>query len=101
MKVIETKKELIRFSYFACVCIVTLHLHQWFAGNDTSEISPSYSHVQCLICLLAPWYVSNYTLHNDLQIPVITEEIKRYSRLYYNRLIGHENSNVTQREEEE
>jgi hypothetical protein len=35
----------------------------------------------------APWYVSNYTLHNDLQIPFITEEIKRYSTLYYNRLI--------------
>jgi hypothetical protein len=44
----------------------------------------------------APWYVSNYTLHNDLQIPFITEEIKRYSTLYYNRLIGHENSYVTE-----
>jgi hypothetical protein len=44
----------------------------------------------------APWYVSNYTLHNDLQIPFITEEIKRYLTLYYNRLIGHENSYVTE-----
>jgi hypothetical protein len=43
-----------------------------------------------------PWYVSNYTLHSDLQIPFITEEIKRYSTLYYNRLIGHENSYVTE-----
>jgi hypothetical protein len=43
-----------------------------------------------------PWYVSNYTLRNDLQIPVITEEIKRYSTLYYNRLIGLENSYVTE-----
>jgi hypothetical protein len=25
----------------------------------------------------APWFVSNFTLHNDLQIPLITEEIKR------------------------
>jgi hypothetical protein len=24
----------------------------------------------------APWYISNFTLHNDLQIPFITEEIK-------------------------
>jgi hypothetical protein len=39
----------------------------------------------------APWYISNLTLHNDLQIPFITEEIKRYSTIYYNRLIGHEN----------
>jgi hypothetical protein len=44
----------------------------------------------------APWYVSNYTLHNDLQIPSITEEIKRYSTLYYNRLMGHENSYGTE-----
>jgi hypothetical protein len=44
----------------------------------------------------APRYVSNYTLHNDLQIPFITEEIKRYSTLYYNRLIGHENSYVAE-----
>jgi hypothetical protein len=42
-----------------------------------------------------PWYVSNYTLHNDLQTPFITEEIKRYSTLYYNRLIGHENGYAT------
>jgi hypothetical protein len=44
----------------------------------------------------APWYVSNYTLHNDLQIPLITEEIKRYSVIYCNRLIRHENSYVTE-----
>jgi hypothetical protein len=44
----------------------------------------------------APWYVSNFTLHNDLQIPFITEEIKRCWTLYYNRLMGHENSYVTE-----
>jgi hypothetical protein len=44
----------------------------------------------------APWYVSNFTLHNDLQIPFITEEIKGYLTIYYNRLIGHENSYVTE-----
>jgi hypothetical protein len=44
----------------------------------------------------APWYVSNFMLHNDLQIPFITEEIKRYSTIYYNRLIGHKNSYVTE-----
>jgi hypothetical protein len=44
----------------------------------------------------APWYVSNFTLHNDLHIPFITEEIKGYSTLYHNRLIGHENDYVTE-----
>jgi hypothetical protein len=36
------------------------------------------------------------TLHNDLQIPFITEEIERYSAIYYNQLIGDENSDVTE-----
>jgi hypothetical protein len=44
----------------------------------------------------APWFVSNFTLHNDIQIPFITEGIKRYSTIYYNRLIGHPNSYVTE-----
>ncbi|PNF35987.1 hypothetical protein B7P43_G02293 [Cryptotermes secundus] len=44
----------------------------------------------------APWYVSNFTLHNDLQIPFVTEEIRRYSTIYHNRLKGHENSCVTE-----
>jgi hypothetical protein len=43
-----------------------------------------------------PWFVSSFTLHNDLQIPFITEEIKRYSTIYYSRLIGYENSYVTE-----
>jgi hypothetical protein len=30
----------------------------------------------------APWYVSNFTLHNDLHIPFITEETKRYATVY-------------------
>jgi hypothetical protein len=42
----------------------------------------------------APWYISNFTLHNDLQIP--PEEIKRYSTIYNNLVIGHENSYVTE-----
>jgi hypothetical protein len=45
---------------------------------------------------MAPWYVSNFKLHNDLQIPLITEEIKRYSTICYNRLIRQENSYVTE-----
>jgi hypothetical protein len=44
----------------------------------------------------APWYVSNFTLHIDLQIPFITEKIKKYSTIYYNRLTGQENSYVTE-----
>jgi hypothetical protein len=34
------------------------------------------SKVLCLITN-APWHVSNFTLHNDLQIPFVMEEIQR------------------------
>jgi hypothetical protein len=63
--------------------------------SNTKIIQRLQSKVQRTITN-APWYVSNHTLHNDLQIPFITEEIKRYSTLYYNRLTGHENSYVTE-----
>jgi hypothetical protein len=64
-----------------CVCLLTEHgLEIKFQSKVLRTITN------------APWYVSNYTLHNDLQIPFITVEIKRY----YNRLIGHENSYVTE-----
>jgi hypothetical protein len=44
----------------------------------------------------ARWHVSNFMLHDYLPIPFITEEIKRYSTIYYKRLIGRENSYVTE-----
>jgi len=40
----------------------------------------------------APWYVSNFTLHNDLHIPFVTTEINRLSHLYHQRLEGHHNA---------
>ena len=39
----------------------------------------------------APWYVSNRTLHNDLQVPYVTDEIRRLALLYKQRLQGHDN----------
>jgi hypothetical protein len=37
----------------------------------------------------APWYVSNLRLHIDLQVPYVTDEIRRLSLLYNQRLQGH------------
>jgi hypothetical protein len=28
----------------------------------------------------APWYISNFTLHNDLSIPYVTEVIRTYAK---------------------
>jgi hypothetical protein len=40
----------------------------------------------------APWYVSNFTLHNDLHVPFVATEINRLSQLYHQRLVGHHNA---------
>jgi hypothetical protein len=39
----------------------------------------------------APWYVSNKTLHEDLNIPFITDMIKQRANRYRSRLSGHVN----------
>jgi hypothetical protein len=38
-----------------------------------------------------PWYVSNFTIHNDLQIPFVVEEIYRLSTVYHQSILGHNN----------
>jgi hypothetical protein len=37
----------------------------------------------------APWYVSNYVIRKDLQIPTVKEEISRFSSLYAARHRAH------------
>jgi len=44
----------------------------------------------------APWYVSKFTLHNDLHIPFVAKEISRLSHLYHHRLASHHNALVTE-----
>ncbi|PNF30905.1 hypothetical protein B7P43_G03641 [Cryptotermes secundus] len=39
----------------------------------------------------APWYVTNRTTHNDLNIPFITEEIRKHATRHRTRITGHEN----------
>jgi hypothetical protein len=39
----------------------------------------------------APWYVPNTVIRMDLQIPTVTEEIRRYSSQYSARLSAHPN----------
>jgi hypothetical protein len=44
----------------------------------------------------APWYVSNFTIHNDLQIPFVIEEIHRLSTNYHQSILGHNNRLVVE-----
>jgi hypothetical protein len=43
----------------------------------------------------APWYVSNQTLHNDLQITFIKDVIHRQATKYRNRNKNHINELIT------
>jgi hypothetical protein len=64
-------------------------------SRQTPKQSKGFNQMSCAITN-DPWYVSNFTLHNDLQIPFVAEEIKRYSTIYHNRLIGHDNNYVSE-----
>jgi hypothetical protein len=39
----------------------------------------------------APWYVSHKTIHEELNIPLITDVIKKQANRHRNRITGHEN----------
>jgi len=43
----------------------------------------------------APWFVSNHTLHKDLNIPYVSEFIKERSDKHLNKLVSHPNPLVT------
>jgi hypothetical protein len=46
------------------------------------------------LILNAPWYVSNKTLHEDLDIPYVVDEIKRLAMRYLSKLPTHSNDQV-------
>jgi hypothetical protein len=39
----------------------------------------------------APWYVTNKTIHDDLHIPFIADEINKHAARHRTRIAGHEN----------
>jgi hypothetical protein len=39
----------------------------------------------------APWYISNLTLHNDLNIPYVTETIRAYAKEHKDRTAQNNN----------
>lgn len=42
----------------------------------------------------APWYVSNHTLHTDLRMPYITDEIHDRAQNHHARLVNHPNPTI-------
>lgn len=44
----------------------------------------------------APWFVTNQTLHEDLDVPYIKEEISRHAIKYRHRIIDHDNQLINE-----
>jgi hypothetical protein len=44
----------------------------------------------------APWFVSNLTLHNDLKIQFVREEITLHANKYKLRITGHSNQLISE-----
>ena len=40
----------------------------------------------------APWYISNFDIHRDMNIEFVKDEIKRFAIRYINRLGNHINT---------
>jgi hypothetical protein len=77
------------------IWVYCMKLWGYTKPSDTKIIQRFQSKVQRLI-KKAPWYVSKLTLHNDLQIPFVIEEIHGLSTLYQQSVLGHTNRLVAE-----
>jgi hypothetical protein len=58
--------------------------------SNTNKIQ-TFQSTTLLIFTNAPFYVSNHTLHTDLNINTIEKTAKIYYKLYHSRLMNHSN----------
>jgi len=61
------------------------------ASNSNTEIIQRFQNKYLRIIVNAPWYVTNDTLHHDLNVPCVRDEIKKLSQRYTDRLVEHSN----------
>lgn len=61
------------------------------ASNSNIEIIQRYQSKTLRLIANAPWFVSNYSIHKDLQIANVKDEASRLSEKYLNRLSYHPN----------
>jgi hypothetical protein len=72
--------------------IWTYGLQLWGTTSDSNiEIFQRFQSKILRKLTQAPWFVSNKTLHSDLQIPFIKDEITRFSKKYVEKLDNHPN----------
>ena len=65
------------------------------ASQSNIEILQRLQNKILRIATEAPWYIPNYMLHSDLQIPTIREEITRLSTNYRAKIEVHPNKLTT------
>jgi len=61
-------------------------------ANSNIEIIQRFQNKYLRIIVNAPWYVTNDTLHHDLNVPYVRDEIKKLSQRYADRLEEHSNT---------
>lgn len=60
-------------------------------SNSNLEILQRYQSKTLRLIVNAPWFVSNKRIHKDLDIPLVIDEIKKFSTRYLKRLNNHSN----------
>ena len=66
------------------------------ASNSNIEILQRFQSKTLRSLLNAPWYVTNETIHRDLKIPTVKDEIHKSRSRYNTRVNNHHNPLVTQ-----
>lgn len=61
------------------------------ASNSNIEILQRFQSKTLRSFADAPWYISNKAIHDDLEMPLVKDEIKRFSKHYLDRLSNHNN----------
>jgi hypothetical protein len=64
------------------------------ASTSNIEILERFQSKALRMIVDAPWYVPNTVIRRDFQIPIVKEEIRRYSSQYSARLRAHPNGLV-------
>ena len=66
------------------------------ASNSNIEILQRFQSKMLRSLINAPWYVTNETIHRNLKIPTVKEEIYKFRSRYNARVNNHHNPLVTQ-----
>ena len=71
----------------------TYAVQLWGTACDSNiQILQRYQSMTLRTITGAPWYISNFDIHRDMNIPFVKDEIKRFAIRYTNRLDNHINT---------